>query len=48
MAFEDTHDRQKTTTPTNLQILNQAELVEATCVEYVKEVISQPVIKGQI
>jgi hypothetical protein len=32
---------------TNLQILNQIELVEITSVESIEEIINQPVIKGQ-
>jgi hypothetical protein len=45
-TFEDTLDRQKIITPTNLQILNQVELVEVTNVELVEEVISKLVTKG--
>jgi hypothetical protein len=32
--------------PTNLQILNQVELVEATSAEFVKEAINQPIVEG--
>jgi hypothetical protein len=46
MTFEDTYDRQNATTPIGLQILNQAELVEATSVDCVKEAINQHVIEG--
>jgi hypothetical protein len=45
-TFEDVPDQQKFVTPTNLQILNQVELVEATCVEPLEEIIDQLVIKG--
>jgi DNA-binding TFAR19-related protein (PDSD5 family) len=47
MTFEDALDRQKVVTPTNLQILSQVELVEATCVKPVEEGIIQLVIEGQ-
>jgi len=47
MTFEDTLDRQKTAVPTGFQILSQVELVEATSVEHVEEVISQLVTQGQ-
>jgi hypothetical protein len=46
VTFEDTLDRQKIIAPTNLQILNQVELVEVTNVELVEEVISKLVTKG--
>jgi hypothetical protein len=46
-TFEDTLDRQKTITLTNLQILNQIELVEIASVEHIEEIINQLVIKGQ-
>jgi hypothetical protein len=32
--------------PTSVQILSQVELVEVANVEYIKEVINQPVTKG--
>jgi hypothetical protein len=47
MTFEDTPDHQKSTSPINLQILNQMELVEITGVEPVEEVISKPIVEGQ-
>jgi hypothetical protein len=40
MTFEDTPDRQKIATSINFQILNQVELVEATNVELIKEIIN--------
>jgi hypothetical protein len=46
MTFEDTPNKEKTTTLIGLQILSQAEFVVATSVEYVKEVIGQLVMKG--
>jgi len=46
VTFEDTLDRQKIITPTGFQILSQAELMEATSVEPVQEVINQPITKG--
>ncbi len=47
MTFEDTLDWQKVVAPTNLQILNQVELLEVASAKPVKEVISQLVIEGQ-
>jgi hypothetical protein len=47
MTFEDTFDRQKIAMPTNLQILNQVELVKAIGVESIKDVINQLVVEGQ-
>jgi hypothetical protein len=47
MTFENTPNQQKTTTQTSLQVLSQVELVEAPCVELVKEVICQPITEGQ-
>ncbi len=46
VTFEDTPDRQKIIAPIGFQILSQAELVEATGVEHVQEVINQPIIEG--
>jgi hypothetical protein len=45
-TFEDTLDRHKTITPTDLQILSQVELVEATSVESIEKVINQFIIEG--
>jgi hypothetical protein len=33
--------------PTGLQILNQVEFVEIKTIEFIKEVINQPIIEGQ-
>jgi hypothetical protein len=37
-TFEDTLDCQKTTMPTNLQILNQMELVEAIGAKFIEKI----------
>jgi hypothetical protein len=45
-TFENTPNRQKTAMPIGLQILSKVELVEATCVKPIKEIINQSVIEG--
>jgi hypothetical protein len=40
MTFEDTPNRHKAIVPTDFQILNQVELVEALGAEHVEEVVS--------
>jgi len=46
-TFEDTPDRQKITTPTGLQILNQAKPMEEVGVEHVERAINQLVAEDQ-
>jgi hypothetical protein len=45
-TFEDTPNRQKTPTPTSLQILSQVKLVEEACDELIEEAISQLVVES--
>jgi hypothetical protein len=46
MTFEDTPNQHKVVVPTNLQILNQVELVEVLGIEPIEKVISQSITKG--
>jgi len=47
MSFQNTLECQKTTMLIGLQTLSQVELVEVVGVEFVEEVVNQPIIEDQ-